>query len=137
MSSRKRPDGDDRFARVQKDPRFWEMPEREQKIKIDQRFKSMFSDERFRVKYTVDKRGRPINHTSAEDLKRFYKVSDSEEEEEVKKTKKKNRGTEKQVKKGAEQPGRAAPELQEGEKTPTFLFLLLSRFTVKLQRRRC
>lgn len=122
MSSSKKQDGDERFLRVQKDPRFWEMPEREQKIKIDNRFKSMFSDKRFKVKYTVDKRGRPINHTSAEDLKRFYKVSDSEEEEEeeVKETKKKNRVSEKQVKKGgAEQPDRGA---QEGEKTLMLLF---------------
>lgn len=83
MSSKKRPDGDERFLRVQKDPRFWEMPERERKVKIDKRFQSMFHDERFKVKYTVDKRGRPINHTSAEDLKRFYKLSESEEEEEA------------------------------------------------------
>lgn len=82
MSSKKKQDGgDERFVRVQKDPRFWEMPERERKIKIDKRFQSMFHDERFKVKYTVDKRGRPINHTSSEDLKRFYKVSDSEDED--------------------------------------------------------
>lgn len=73
---------DDRFLRVQKDPRFWEMPERERKVKIDKRFQSMFHDQRFKIKYTVDKRGRPVNHTSSEDLKRFYKVSDSEDEEE-------------------------------------------------------
>ncbi|KAM3865402.1 ESF1 homolog [Diretmus argenteus] len=81
MSSAKNPGGDDRFLRVQKDPRFWEMPEKEHKIKIDKRFQSMFHDKRFKVKYTVDKRGRPINHTSTEDLKRFYNLSDSEEED--------------------------------------------------------
>ncbi|XP_037621665.1 ESF1 homolog isoform X2 [Sebastes umbrosus] len=81
MSSKKKQDGDERFQRVQKDPRFWEMPERERKIKIDKRFQSMFHDKRFKVKYTVDKRGRPINQTSTEDLKRFYKVSDSEDED--------------------------------------------------------
>lgn len=123
MSSRKKQDGDERFLRVRKDPRFWEMPEREHKIKIDKRFKSMFSDKRFKVKYTVDKRGRPINHTSTEDLKRFYNVSDSEEEEEEE-AKKKNRATEKQVKKGAEQPERGVRVLQEGEKTLMLLFLL-------------
>lgn len=107
MLSRKKQDGDQRFLRVQKDPRFWEMPEKEQKIKIDKRFKSMFSDKRFKVKYTVDKRGRPINHTSTEDLKRFYKVSDSEEEEETKK----------QVEKGgAEQPERGVRLFERGEK---------------------
>ncbi|KAM8772117.1 ESF1 homolog [Acanthopagrus schlegelii] len=81
MSSKKNKDGDERFLWVQKDPRFWEMPERERKVKIDKRFKSMFHDKRFKVKYTVDKRGRPINHTSTEDLKRFYNISDSEDDE--------------------------------------------------------
>uniref|UniRef100_A0A1A8DJS0 ESF1, nucleolar pre-rRNA processing protein, homolog n=1 Tax=Nothobranchius kadleci TaxID=1051664 RepID=A0A1A8DJS0_NOTKA len=85
MSSKKKQDNDERFALVQKDPRFWEMPEKEQKIKIDKRFQSMFHDKRFKVKYTVDKRGRPISHSSTEDLKRFYKLSDSEEEEEEEK----------------------------------------------------
>lgn len=82
MSSKKNQDVDERFRRVQKDPRFWEMPEKERKIKIDKRFQSMFHEQRFKVKYTVDKRGRPINHTSTDDLKRFYKVSDSEDEDE-------------------------------------------------------
>uniref|UniRef100_A0A3Q1FYT0 ESF1, nucleolar pre-rRNA processing protein, homolog (S. cerevisiae) n=1 Tax=Acanthochromis polyacanthus TaxID=80966 RepID=A0A3Q1FYT0_9TELE len=97
MSSKKKTDGDDRFLRVQKDPRFWEMPERERKVKIDKRFQSMFHDERFKVKYTVDKRGRPISHTSTEDLKRFYKLSDSEEEEEEEKDKKKKKKTKTEV----------------------------------------
>ncbi|KAM4604018.1 ESF1 homolog isoform 1-T3 [Polymixia lowei] len=82
MSSKKKQGEDERFLRVQKDPRFWEMPEKERKVKIDKRFKSMFHDKRFQVKYTVDKRGRPINHTSKEDLKRFYNLSDSEDDEE-------------------------------------------------------
>lgn len=100
MSSKKKQEGDERFLRVQKDPRFWEMPERERKIKIDKRFKSMFHDKRFKVTYTVDKRGRPINHTSTEDLKRFYKLSDSEddEDEEDAERKKKRKVKETQVK---------------------------------------
>lgn len=81
MSSKKnRGGGDERFLRVQKDPRFWEMPEREHKIQIDERFRSMFHDERFKVTNAVDKRGRPVSHTSAEDLRRFYKVSEDEDE---------------------------------------------------------
>ncbi|XP_008276563.1 ESF1 homolog isoform X2 [Stegastes partitus] len=108
MSSKKKMDGDDRFLRVQKDPRFWEMPERERKVKIDKRFQSMFHDERFKVKYTVDKRGRPINHTSTEDLKRFYKLSDSEDEEAAegkKKTKKKKAKAEREVTEGRKPEG--------------------------------
>lgn len=110
MSSKKQ--DDERFVRVQKDPRFWEMPEREQKIRIDQRFKSMFSDQRFKVKYTVDKRGRPISHTSTEDLKRFYKVSDSEEEEEEE-----ERVREKKVKKGGAEKPEKVPQSLKGEAT--------------------
>ncbi|XP_056312506.1 ESF1 homolog [Danio aesculapii] len=79
MTSKNTASGDDRFSKVKKDPRFWEMPNKERKIKIDKRFQSMFHDERFKLKYTVDKRGRPVKHTSTEDLKRFYKLSDSEQ----------------------------------------------------------
>uniref|UniRef100_G3Q811 ESF1, nucleolar pre-rRNA processing protein, homolog (S. cerevisiae) n=1 Tax=Gasterosteus aculeatus aculeatus TaxID=481459 RepID=G3Q811_GASAC len=119
MSSKKNQGGDERFHRVQKDPRFWEMPERERKIKIDKRFHSMFHDSRFKVKYTVDKRGRPINQTSTEDLKRFYNISDSgdeEEEEEEEGGRSKKEG--KQKKKGKEKlvkNGRAVQRSDGGE----------------------
>ncbi|KAK7930427.1 hypothetical protein WMY93_006822 [Mugilogobius chulae] len=75
-------DVDDRFSRVQRDPRFWEMPEKQRKVKIDKRFQSMFHDDRFKVKQTVDKRGRAIQHSTKEDLKKFYQLSDSDQEEE-------------------------------------------------------
>ncbi|TDH15628.1 hypothetical protein EPR50_G00010700 [Perca flavescens] len=96
-SNKKKPEGDERFQRVQKDPRFWEMPERDRKVTIDKRFQAMFHDKLFKERYTVDKRGRPINQTSAEDLRRFYKLSDEEDEDEAKKaaegkTKKKVKG---------------------------------------------
>ncbi|XP_077138680.1 ESF1 homolog [Ranitomeya variabilis] len=71
---------DQRFSRVTKDPRFWEMPEKQKKIKIDKRFQAMFHDKKFSLKYTVDKRGRPINHSTTEDLKRYYDLSDSDED---------------------------------------------------------
>ncbi|XP_045689634.1 ESF1 homolog [Phyllostomus hastatus] len=69
---------DQRFKRVTKDPRFWEMPEKERKVKIDKRFRAMFHDKKFKLNYSVDKRGRPINHSTTEDLKRFYDLSDSD-----------------------------------------------------------
>ncbi|KTG38781.1 hypothetical protein cypCar_00003534, partial [Cyprinus carpio] len=126
MTSKNTVSGDDRFSKVQKDPRFWEMPSREHKVKIDKRFKSMFHDERFKLKYTVDKRGRPVNQTSTEDLKRFYKLSDSEqsdEEEESEKTEKPKKG--KRVKKAAEEPqiededeSDESEEEEEAEKIP-------------------
>uniref|UniRef100_A0A8B9HP38 ESF1, nucleolar pre-rRNA processing protein, homolog (S. cerevisiae) n=1 Tax=Astyanax mexicanus TaxID=7994 RepID=A0A8B9HP38_ASTMX len=110
MSSKKQPSCDDRFTKITKDPRFWEIPDVEKKVRIDKRFQSMFHDERFKLKYTVDKRGRPVSHTSTEDLKRFYKVSDSEqsdggeeEQEEKEKEKEKEKKKKTKGKKGVEE----------------------------------
>ncbi|XP_077461945.1 ESF1 homolog [Stigmatopora argus] len=90
---------DERFTRVKRDPRFWEMPERERKIKIDKRFTSMFHDERFSIKSTVDKRGRPIETSTAEDLRRFYQISEDDSDEEEEKDSKEEEGdNEKEVK---------------------------------------
>lgn len=84
MSSRNEQADDERFRRVQKDPRFWEMPEKERKVKIDKRFQSMFHDRRFQTKQTVDKRGRPVQLSTAADLRRFYQLEEEEEEKEEK-----------------------------------------------------
>ncbi|XP_042522346.1 ESF1 homolog isoform X2 [Dipodomys spectabilis] len=78
MSSKQEIMNDQRFRRVSKDPRFWEMPEKDRKVKIDKRFRAMFHDKKFKLNYAVDKRGRPINHSTTEDLKRFYDLSDSD-----------------------------------------------------------
>ncbi|XP_068931533.1 ESF1 homolog [Petaurus breviceps papuanus] len=103
MASKEELLNDERFRRITKDPRFWEMPEKDRKIKIDKRFRAMFHDKKFKLNYTVDKRGRPINHSSTEDLKRYYDLSDSDsdlsdeysEASNKKKTKKKNQKTKK------------------------------------------
>ncbi|XP_029449418.1 ESF1 homolog isoform X2 [Rhinatrema bivittatum] len=76
MASKQDLASDQRFSRITKDPRFWEMPEKDNKIKIDKRFRAMFHDKKFNLKYTVDKRGRPIRHSTTEDLKRFYDLSE-------------------------------------------------------------
>ncbi|XP_064271486.1 ESF1 homolog [Passer domesticus] len=97
MSSQEEILSDGRFSCVARDPRFWEMPERERKVKIDKRFRAMFHDKKFKLKYTVDKRGRPVNYTSTENLRKFYALSESDsdlsegdsEEITVKKKKKK------------------------------------------------
>ncbi|NIG58307.1 ESF1-like [Pontoporia blainvillei] len=78
MASKQEIMSDQRFRRVAKDPRFWEMPEKDRKIKIDKRFRAMFHDKKFKLNYAVDKRGRPISHSTTEDLKRFYDLSDSD-----------------------------------------------------------
>ncbi|XP_021245889.1 ESF1 homolog isoform X1 [Numida meleagris] len=80
MASQKEILNDGRFSRVARDPRFWEMPEKDRKIKIDKRFRAMFHDKRFKLKCTVDKRGRPVNYTSVENLRKFYALSESDSE---------------------------------------------------------
>ncbi|CDQ89701.1 unnamed protein product [Oncorhynchus mykiss] len=122
MDSKKGQSADDRFQKVKKDPRFWEMPEKEHKIKIDKRFQSMFHDDRFKLKYTVDKRGRPVNHTSSEDLKRFYNLSDSEEEKEDGKDKEKKKKTQAKLDTGeredkvVDEPKKPSQSIKSGPK---------------------
>ncbi|XP_048478454.1 ESF1 homolog isoform X2 [Plutella xylostella] len=87
---------DSRFAKYLNDPRYRQIPKHERKVKIDKRFQSMFKDEKFKVKYTVDKRGRPVNETSTENLRKYYDLEESDdasstsedEESESSKTKK-------------------------------------------------
>lgn len=83
---------DPRFANLVNDPRFKSLPKSHKKVKIDKRFQPMFENEKFKLKYSVDKRGRKINTTSSEDLKKYYDLSteneESDEEEEVEKEQK-------------------------------------------------
>lgn len=71
---------DTRFAHIASDPQFKRTPWSTRKIKIDKRFQSMFSDKKFIVKYTVDKRGRPVNQSSTENFRKYYELSSSEED---------------------------------------------------------
>ncbi|XP_078040331.1 ESF1 homolog isoform X2 [Augochlora pura] len=73
---------DARFAHVAKDPKFKRIPKTERKVKIDKRFQGMFKDKKFVVQYTIDKRGRPGNQTSSENLRKYYDLSSSDEDEE-------------------------------------------------------
>merc|ERR1712227_183438 len=73
---------DTRFKHIARDPRFRKMKRKDRKVKIDKRFHGMFNDKNFKLKYTVDKRGRPVNTSTNENLQRYYDVSSSEEEEE-------------------------------------------------------
>ncbi|XP_011063516.1 PREDICTED: ESF1 homolog isoform X2 [Acromyrmex echinatior] len=72
---------DTRFTHIVRDPKFRRIPKAERKVKIDRRFKGMFEDEKFTVKYTIDKRGRPVNQTTTEDLRKYYDLSSSEDED--------------------------------------------------------
>lgn len=70
---------DNRFNTVFSDPKFKKLPKHERKVKIDKRFQSMFTHDSFKVKYTVDKRGRRISKSTSEDFKRFYDLVSDEE----------------------------------------------------------
>ncbi|XP_071442045.1 ESF1 homolog [Hetaerina americana] len=72
---------DNRFSHLASDPRFKRAPKYERKVKIDKRFQSMFTDDKFKVKYTVDKRGRPVTHSSNENLRKYYALSSEEEDD--------------------------------------------------------
>ncbi|CAF3474081.1 unnamed protein product [Rotaria socialis] len=93
---------DSRFAHITKDPRFRPVAKNETKLKIDRRFASMFSDPKFKLKYTVDKRGRPLvkEHTTRDDMNKFYHLDEdessstsSDEEEEEEKPRKNKKST--------------------------------------------
>lgn len=72
---------DKRFSKILVDPKFKRVPKAERKVKIDKRFQSIFNDKRFKVKYTIDKRGRPLHSSTTEDFKKFYHLSDEEKDE--------------------------------------------------------
>lgn len=78
---------DKRFAHIAKDPRFKRVPVSTKKVTIDKRFNAMFSDKKFHLKYTVDKRGRPVNLSSTEQLKDFYRIESDESDEDEEKPK--------------------------------------------------
>lgn len=81
---------DARFQHLLADPRFRGVPKVQRKVKIDKRFQGMFTDEKFKVKYTVDKYGRPVNKSNAEDLRKYYELDEndsSDEDEQFTKTK--------------------------------------------------
>ncbi|CAD6222560.1 GSCOCG00001027001-RA-CDS [Cotesia congregata] len=63
---------DSRFGNIAKDPKFRSMPKSKRKIKIDERFRPMLTNKEFCVKYKFDKRGRPVNQSSAENLRKYY-----------------------------------------------------------------
>ena len=81
---------DPRFTKLFTDPKFRDVPKKEKKVKIDQRFQSLFKDKKFVSKVSVDKRGRPGNYSTKENYEKFYQMdseSDDEEEDEDTKTK--------------------------------------------------
>lgn len=68
---------DDRFSHITADPRFRTLRKADKRVKVDKRFSKMFTEKKFKLKYSVDKRGKRINKKE-EDFKKFYDLSDSE-----------------------------------------------------------
>lgn len=66
---------DERFARLHTDPRFQRLPQKERKVQVDNRFASMFSDQRFNSSAPVDKYGRPDRGNKQDgELRRLYEL---------------------------------------------------------------
>ncbi len=89
---------DHRFSRFASDPKFKTVPRKKKKVKIDERFGSLFKDKSGRFSApgtTVDKRGRPIKKTAQRDnYSKYYRMkgqgasssssSDDDDDEEAK-----------------------------------------------------
>lgn len=73
---------DERFSHISSDPQFRATPKSVRKVKIDKRFQSLFTDKRFQLKYSVDKRGRPIEQSSNENFRKYYEISTEESSDE-------------------------------------------------------
>ncbi|XP_021711081.1 ESF1 homolog [Aedes aegypti] len=72
---------DERFAHLVNDPRFKGIPKTEKKVKIDKRFQSMFKDEKFNVKHTIDKYGRKVKQAESDELRKYYEMESEPESE--------------------------------------------------------
>jgi hypothetical protein len=70
---------DERFKKLQTDPRFRKAKKDAHKVEIDERFSHMLKSTEFGTSAGVDKRGRIQNSSVAQDLKRFYKLQDNQE----------------------------------------------------------
>uniref|UniRef100_A0A182MSW3 Uncharacterized protein n=1 Tax=Anopheles culicifacies TaxID=139723 RepID=A0A182MSW3_9DIPT len=73
---------DDRFAHLINNPRYHGIPKSKKKVKIDNRFKAMFDDERFNQKATMDKYGRKVKKSDSDMLRKFYQLESDEEQSE-------------------------------------------------------
>lgn len=72
-------ESDERFKHLASDPKFRTLRNKQRKVVIDDRFKSMFNDKRFTLKYSEDKRGARRKEGSEDNLKRYYSLKDEED----------------------------------------------------------
>ncbi|KAI8833921.1 hypothetical protein BC829DRAFT_407503 [Chytridium lagenaria] len=72
---------DERFARLKRDPRFLRPKKNSSKVVVDPRFQAIFDGEEFGTS-TRDRYGRKVKATTSEDMRRFYRVDEKEDEKE-------------------------------------------------------
>jgi len=72
---------DPRFAKITQDKKFRSIPKKHKKIKIDSRFQSLFTNEKFVSKCTVDKRGRPKKLSAKDNYEKFYELDSSDSDD--------------------------------------------------------
>ncbi|KAI9473738.1 MAG: hypothetical protein EXX96DRAFT_487694 [Benjaminiella poitrasii] len=78
---------DPRFASVHNDPRFLRPKKKDMKVAIDKRFASMMTSTDFSDAPRVDRYGRRLKQDTAEkELKRFYRLEESDQESDEDKT---------------------------------------------------
>ncbi|KAI3381819.1 hypothetical protein SNEBB_004035 [Seison nebaliae] len=65
---------DDRFKKIKKDKRFRLFQQNESKVKVDDRFSSMFTKKQFQKQFQIDKRGKSVTKSSLDELKNFFVV---------------------------------------------------------------
>ena len=70
--------GDSRFSKLGTDKKFLSTAKKHKKVKIDKRFQSLFTSEKFVNKCSVDKRGRPKSLSAKESYEKFYDMDDSD-----------------------------------------------------------
>lgn len=71
---------DSRFEQAYSDPKFRRIPTKQKKIVIDDRFADMLTQPNFQLTTKVDKRGRPVQHSAEDELKRFYQLEEKKKE---------------------------------------------------------
>ena len=99
---------DPRFARLKSDPRFRRPKTKTNKVVIDDRFKSVFAKDKTKAGRKVDKYGRPVAKTEAQDnLRRYYRLEGEDEEATA--------ADEAEDKSGDDAEGPHVPDLARGE----------------------
>ncbi|KAI1724115.1 hypothetical protein Ddc_05320 [Ditylenchus destructor] len=74
---------DERFSKIAIDPLFNEIPRKERKVVVDERFQRMLKDDRFKIGASVgkvDKRGRKIDLSTNQHLANLYDFEQSDED---------------------------------------------------------